>query len=73
MRQFHSQIKLILLRYPAIGWEELVNIQAPKDRAWARDKNAIDLLNKCLEVRLVLQCFACNVTQHDHDRAGLRP
>jgi hypothetical protein len=37
-----------------MGWEELVNIQAPKDRAWSRDKNAVDLLTKCLEVRYAL-------------------
>ena len=34
-----------------MGWHELVNIQAPKDRAWARDERALDLLAKCLEVR----------------------
>ena len=32
-----------------------MNIQAPRDRAWARDKNAMDLLTKCLEVRTVLK------------------
>ena len=34
-----------------MGWHELVNIQAPQDRAWARDERALDLLAKCLEVR----------------------
>jgi hypothetical protein len=37
--------------YPVVGWKELVNIQAPKDRAWARDERVLDLLTKCLEVK----------------------
>ena len=39
-----------------MGWEALVDIQAPKDRAWARDKDAVDLLTKCLEASILLQC-----------------
>jgi hypothetical protein len=38
-----------------MGWEALVDIQAPKDRAWARDKDAVDLLTKCLEASVLLQ------------------
>ena len=46
----------MVARYAAVGWHELVNIQAPKDRAWARDERALDLLAKCLEVRCNVQC-----------------
>jgi hypothetical protein len=38
------------VKYPAVGWTQLVNIQAPTERAWARDELALDLLTKCLEV-----------------------
>ena len=40
-----------------MGWEALVDIQAPKDRAWARDKDAVDLLTKCLEASILLQFY----------------
>lgn len=48
----------MVARYAAVGWHELVNIQAPKDRAWARDERALDLLAKCLEVRCNVQYVA---------------
>jgi hypothetical protein len=44
--------RLVLpLNYPVVGWKELVNIQAPKNRLWARDERALDLLTRCLEVK----------------------
>ncbi len=42
--------RLMLCSYAEVGWKELVNIQAPKDRLWARNEVALDLLSKCLEV-----------------------
>ncbi len=48
------------LNYPAVGWKELVSIQSPKERAWARDERALDLLTKCLEVKSALTlCVIC--------------
>jgi hypothetical protein len=44
--------RLVLpLNYPVVGWKELVNIVAPKNRLWARDERALDLLTRCLEVK----------------------
>jgi hypothetical protein len=44
--------RLVLpLNYPVLGWKELVNIVAPKNRLWARDERALDLLTRCLEVK----------------------
>ena len=45
-----------------MGWEALVDIQAPKDRAWARDKDALDLLTKFLEASIlftILHALLC--------------
>lgn len=38
-----------------MGWEALVDIQAPKDRAWARDQDVADLLTKCLEASVLFK------------------
>jgi hypothetical protein len=46
--------------YPAIGWEALADIQAPKDRAWAGDKEVLDSLTKCLEASNVFQFYMHN-------------
>jgi hypothetical protein len=49
------------VKYPAVGWAQLVNIQAPKERTWARNERALDLLTKCLEVAIHFFSIAANL------------
>ena len=50
---------LIHGRCTAMGWNALVEMQAPKERSWARDNDALDLLNKLLEVKQRVTCSLC--------------